>query len=97
MLHLKSDCSLIDFDTILVTEKLADEKTLSGFNKIIVPEEESKAANTIRTNSKIFIGEQFPATIKVLEKSGYELIRLGISEISKIDAGLSCMSLRWSQ
>ena len=97
VLHLKSDCSLIDCDTILVTEKLADEKTLSGFNKIIVPEKESNAANTIRIKSKIFIGEQFPATIQVLEKSGFELIPLGISEISKIDAGLSCMSLRWSQ
>ena len=80
-----------------MTEKLADEKTLSGLNKIIVPEKESKAANAIRIKSKIFVGEQFPATIQLLEKSGYELITLGISEISKIDAGLSCMSLRWSQ
>ena len=95
MLHLKSDCSLIDFETILVTERLANEEIFKDLNKILVPLTELSAANAIRIKSKIFIGEQFSETIQILEKLQYVLVPLPITEISKIDAGLSCMSLRW--
>ena len=95
MLHLKSDCSLIDFETILVTERLANEEIFKDLNKILVPLTELSAANAIRIKSKIFIGEQFSETIQILEKLQYVLVPLPTTEISKIDAGLSCMSLRW--
>ena len=95
VLHLKSDCSLIDFETILVTERLANEEIFKDLNKILVPLTELSAANAIRIKSKIFIGEQFSETIQILEKLQYVLVPLPTTEISKIDAGLSCMSLRW--
>ena len=95
VLHLKSDCSLIDFDTLLVTKRLANEEVFNDLNKIIVSPTEMCAANTIRVGSKIFIGEQFSETIHSLKDLEYELIPLQTAEISKIDAGLSCMSLRW--
>jgi dimethylargininase len=31
----------------------------------------------------------------MLEKNGYGVVALQTGEIGKIDAGLSCMSLRW--
>jgi dimethylargininase len=31
----------------------------------------------------------------MISKLGLSVVPLGVSEIAKIDAGLSCMSLRW--
>jgi len=31
----------------------------------------------------------------LLERNGYHVVALQTGEIGKIDAGLSCMSLRW--
>ena len=93
ILHFKTDCSLIDDDTILVTKKM---KKLNIFKKkyniIVVPEGEEIAANSIRIN--LLIPEGFKKTEDILSKN-YNLILLKVSEISKVDAGLSCMSIRW--
>ena len=41
------------------------------------------------------VGAEFPRTIEMLDKRGYDVFPLATSQIGKIDAGLSCMSLRW--
>jgi dimethylargininase len=95
VLHLKSDCSLLDDETLLSTERLSSSGVFSGFRQIIVPEGEEAAGNALRVNSRVFVGEDHPGTIAVLREAGYQLVPLRTSEIRKIDAGLSCMSLRW--
>ena len=95
ILHFKSDCSLINEDTILLTKKMSK---LDIFNKkyklIEVPEGEEIAANTLRVNNYLLIPKGFNGTEELLSKH-YNLIFLDVSEISKVDAGLSCMSIRW--
>ncbi len=95
VLHFKSDCSLIDDTTILSTQRLAESGVFSDFETLIVPEGEEGAANALRINDHVFLGEGFPGTSALLERAGYKLVTLKTSEIAKIDAGLSCMSLRW--
>ncbi|TQV79316.1 dimethylarginine dimethylaminohydrolase family protein [Denitrobaculum tricleocarpae] len=95
VLHFKSDCSLMDDTTILSTQRLAESGVFSGFETLIVPEGEEGAANALRINDTIFLAEGFPGTLALLEGAGYHLATLKTSEIAKIDAGLSCMSLRW--
>ena len=41
------------------------------------------------------VGSDFPRTIEMLDKLGYKVVPMKTTEIGKIDAGLSCMSLRW--
>ena len=95
ILHFKTDCSLIDDDTILVTKKI---KKLNIFEKkyniIEVPDGEEIAANSIRINDHLLIPKGFKKTEDLLAKN-YNLILLEINEITKVDAGLSCMSIRW--
>jgi dimethylargininase len=62
---------------------------------LITPEGEEKAANLIRVNEKVLIGAGYPRTAEMLARRGYDLVPLEVAEIRKIDAGLSCMSLRW--
>jgi len=95
VLHFKTDCSLLDDETILSTARLARSDVFDDFETVIVPEGEEAAANALRVNDVVMVGAQFPKTIELLDKLGYDVVSLETSQIGKIDAGLSCMSLRW--
>ena len=94
-LHLKSDCSLVDEETVLATEELAASGALSGLRTLVVPKAERSAANALRVNDVVFVRAGCPRTFEMLESRGLAVVSLPVSEIAKIDAGLSCMSLRW--
>jgi dimethylargininase len=94
-LHLKSDCSLIGEDHILCTANLAASGLFDSYRKLIVPESEKRAANSLRVNDTVLVGEEFARTIDLLRRNSYTVKALPVSGIGKLDAGLSCMSLRW--
>ncbi len=95
VLHFKSDCSLLDEDTILSTERLAASGVFEGFRIALVAAGEEGAANAVRVNDRVLLSDAYPRTAEQLAKSGYRIVALPTREIAKIDAGLSCMSLRW--
>ncbi|WP_042775174.1 dimethylarginine dimethylaminohydrolase [Sinorhizobium fredii] len=95
VLHFKTDCSLLDDETILSTGRLARSGVFEGFRQMIIPEGEEPAANALRVNDVVMVGSDFPRTIEMLDKAGYKVVPLKTTEIGRIDAGLSCMSLRW--
>jgi dimethylargininase len=94
-LHLKSDCSLVDEETVLATPELSKSGLLDGLRILVVPMEERRATNALRVNDVVFIGAGCPHTLDMLVSHGSKVLPLPVSEIGKIDAGLSCMSLRW--
>lgn len=94
-LHLKSDCSLVDEETVLATEELAKSGILDGFRILVVPADERSATNALRVNDVIFVKANCPRTRDMLLTHGLNVLPLPVSEIARIDAGLSCMSLRW--
>jgi dimethylargininase len=95
VLHLKSACSLLDDETVLCTLGLAETGIFDGFKHVTTTDGEEAAANALRVNDVVLVGANFPRTIKRLGQLGYAIVPVETSEISKIDAGLSCMSLRW--
>ncbi|ACP22747.1 NG,NG-dimethylarginine dimethylaminohydrolase (plasmid) [Sinorhizobium fredii NGR234] len=95
VLHFKTDCSLLDDETVLATNRLARSGVFKKFRQMIIPEGEEPAANALRVNDVVMVGADFPRTIEMLDKAGYTVVPLKTTEIGKIDAGLSCMSLRW--
>jgi dimethylargininase len=95
VLHFKSDCSLLDEDTILATARLAASGVFEGFRVVLTPESEEGAANAVRVNERVLMSDAFPRTAEMLNTLGYAIVPLATREIAKIDAGLSCMSLRW--
>jgi dimethylargininase len=94
-LHLKSDCSLIDEDTVLATSTMASSEVLDDFRVLVVPNEERRAANALRVNDVLFVSADCPRTIDMLHGHGSSVKPLPVTEMAKNDAGLSCMSLRW--
>lgn len=95
VLHLKSDCSMLDEDTILATERLAGNGCLAPFRVLTVPAGEEAAANSIRVNGTLFVPAGFPATAALLTREGFRVEVLRISQAALLDGGLSCMSLRF--
>ncbi|MEQ1868063.1 MAG: dimethylarginine dimethylaminohydrolase, partial [Micropepsaceae bacterium] len=65
------------------------------FRIVLTPQGEEAAANAVRVNDCVLLNDAYPRTADLLAKSGYKIIHLPTHEIAKIDAGLSCMSLRW--
>jgi dimethylargininase len=95
VLHFKSDCALLDEQTVLVTTRLAASGVFEGLRTILVPAGEESAANALRVNDIVLVSAGFPATLALLRRLGTKVKTLATAEIAKIDAGLSCMSLRW--
>ena len=95
ILHFKSECSVLDEDTILVSNKMAKLDYLkSNYNLIELPVEEEGAANALRINDKLLLPDGFIKAEEMLSKK-YNTIKVKVDEIAKVDAGLSCMSLRY--
>jgi dimethylargininase len=94
-LHLKSACSLLDEETVLATRELAESEILAGLRVLEFPEEERAAANALRVNKVVLVRAGCPRTADIIEKHGVSVVSLELSQVARIDAGLSCMSLRW--
>lgn len=95
VLHFKSDCAMLDADTVLSTDRLAASGPFEGLRVVTVPSGEEPAANALRINCHVLLSDGFPRTHDLLVEEGYEVITLGTNQIALLDAGLSCMSLRW--
>ena len=96
VLHFKTDCSLLDEETILSTRRLAASGCFEGYRVIHTAEGEEACANAIRFNDLVIMPAGFPATADTLDKAGYRIVLIGNTEAAKLDGGMSCLSLRFS-
>ncbi|MCU0829518.1 MAG: dimethylarginine dimethylaminohydrolase [Tabrizicola sp.] len=96
VLHFKTDCSLLDAETILSTTRLSASGCFAGYRVIDIPDGEEAAANTIRFNDLVLMPAGFPRTRDVLAAAGFIVREIGNSECAKLDGGMSCLSLRFS-
>ncbi len=106
-LHLKSACSYIGNDTLLINRSWIDAERLRGFELIDVPDEEPAAANALLIKDIVMIPASFPKTRALLEERGFEspaspgsrrvalrrLRTIDLSELQKAEAGVTCTSL----
>jgi dimethylargininase len=93
LLHLKTGCALIDESALIAVPAMAP--LFPGYEVLITPEGEAHSANLIRVNDRILMADAFSETSAMLRERGFDVTETPASEIAKIDAGLSCMSLRW--
>lgn len=96
VLHFKTDCSLLDAETILSTQRLDASGCFEGYRVIHVADGEEACANTIRFNDLVIMPAGFPRTRDLLVQAGYKVREIGNSECAKLDGGMSCLSLRFT-
>ncbi len=94
-LHLKSGVNWVGNNTLLVTRSLSDYAGFQGYQRILVDDGEEYAANTLWVNNTLLMPKGFPKTQARLAELGMPMIELDVSEVRKMDGGLTCMSLRF--
>ena len=95
VLHFKTDCSLLDAETILSTKRLAAAGCFDGYHVLHTADGEEACANAIRFNQFVLMPAGFPKTKDMLIENGYDVREIGNTECAKLDGGMSCLSLRF--
>jgi dimethylargininase len=92
-LHLSTGCSYLGRNIILANPAWIDVTQFEGFEIINVPAPEPWAANTISKGNQVLCASAFTQTHALLEELNFSLLKTDISELTKTEAGLSCMCL----
>jgi dimethylargininase len=92
-LHLKSACTAIDEETLLVNPKGIDLAPFKKYKVLFTPDGEPDAANTLRVKDSVFLQAGFPKTAELVERHCERLETLDISEFRKAEAALTCLSI----
>jgi dimethylargininase len=94
-LHFKSSVNYVGRNTLLVTGDFAREESLKAYDMIVTEDAEAYAANSLLVNDHLLMPAGFSKTRRLLEPLGLKIIELEVSEVRKMDGGLTCMSLRF--
>ena len=92
-LHLKSGCTYIGNNTVLVNRSWIDSCELNGFDMIEVADDEPAAANALLIRDAVIVPASFSKTHSLLERRGFRVRSLDLSELQKAEAGVTCTSL----
>lgn len=92
-LHLKSGCSHVGRNSILVNREFVDVTRLAGFELIDVPSSEPSAANALLIDDVVIVPSAFPQTIAILEARGFIVKAIDVSEFQKAEGGVTCKSI----
>jgi dimethylargininase len=92
-LHLKSACTSLGDRTMLANRAWCDTAALDGFQILDVPADEPWAANVLTIGDTALVPACFPGTARIVERLGWKIRILDISELMKAEAALTCSSI----
>ena len=92
-LHLKTACSYIGRGAVLLNRAWVDAGRIEGVDLIDVPPEEPGGANTVAVAGAVVVPATSPQTRELLERRGFDVRVVDVSELQKAEAGVSCMSV----
>jgi dimethylargininase len=92
-LHMKSACCYLGKQTILANRAWVDPAPFRNLRILDVAPEEPWAANVLAIGETAIVPSCFPNTRRILERAGWHVIPVDVSEIMKAEGGVTCMSL----
>ena len=92
-LHLKSACTAINDETLIVNPAWLATECLKGFKFIHTARGEDAAANVLRIGSTVCVQAGFPRAAEMIEALGEKVRIIDTSELGKAEAGLTCSSI----
>jgi dimethylargininase len=93
MMHLKSHVTYLQGDAALATKRFANHPALKRLSIIIVPNEESYAADTLTVNGTVIMPSGCPRTAQLLHDEGFETVAIDMSEFEKCGGAITCLSI----
>lgn len=91
LLHLLTGCTYLGENRLLVVGSLAP--ALGDFETIVVPPDEEPAANVLIAGHHAVVPAGYPKVAALVERCGYLVHHVSISEYEKRDGGVTCLSL----
>jgi dimethylargininase len=95
-LHLKSALSALDSETLLLNPGWIDAASLPDLRKLVVPREESLAADALVVNGIVHLSGRWARTCDLVEEAGFTVRALDVSEFEKAEGAVTCLSLVFS-
>jgi dimethylargininase len=96
-LHLKSACTHVGGDVLLVDPTCVDPDAFAGLETLAVPAEERYAANCVALNGTVVVSSGFPRTRDLVaaaaQRMGAKVVELSMSEFRKAGGSLTCLSI----
>jgi len=92
-LHLKTACTALDDQTLLVNPRWLEMKTLAGYRLVEVDEKEPWAANVARVGGYLCLAAAHSRTAQKITALGFPVKTVDLSEFAKAEAGPTCLSI----
>src|SRR3954471_23146013 len=92
-LHLKSAGTALDEETVLLNPEWVDAEQFSGLRRIEVHPDEPSGANILRAGGRLLYASAFPRTRERIERHGYPVTVVDVSELAKAEGAVTCCSL----
>jgi dimethylargininase len=96
LLHLKSGIAWLGGRTLALSRPFAARPEFAGWTVLPVPPGEDYAANAVLVNGRVLLAAGYPGFEAAVKALGLPVVPLDMSEYRKLDGGLSCLSLRFS-
>jgi len=93
VLHLKSACTYLGNNCVLVAEGFYETDVLNNYRMIVVPRGEEYAADCLAVNGVVLVAKGYPKTRKLIERAGFPTREMDVSEFRKGDGALTCLSI----
>ena len=95
VLHLKSACTYLGNNYIVLSKGHFDVSVLRDYEKIVVPRGEEYAADSLAINGTVLMARGYPKTKKLVENEGFSVKEIEMSEFRKGEGALTCLSIIW--
>jgi dimethylargininase len=92
-LHLKSAVTALSDDRLLLNGAWVARSQFDSFGLVDVDPLESGAANIVRAGGELVYPDAFPRTRERLEREGFLVRTVDVSELAKAEGAVTCCSL----
>jgi dimethylargininase len=92
-LHLKSAVTPLSEGALLMNRDWVQPDAFAGLDIVGVHPDEPWGANIARVNGRLLYAAAFPRTRDLLERRGYGVTTVDVSEIAKAEGAVTCCSL----
>jgi dimethylargininase len=95
-LHLKSGCTALPDGRLLVNGDWIPVADLAGFDLVHVPAAEPWGGDVAIANGTVIAAAAYEKTLALIEREGFPVKAVDVSEFAKAEGGVTCLSLIFS-
>ena len=92
-LHLKSGISALSDHRLLINPDWVPREPFAAFELVAVDPREPHGANIVRAGGELIYSAVFPRTRERLDRLGFTVCAVDVSEIAKAEGAVTCCSL----